>query len=283
MISVVQFGTLDYATALRLQQKLVGLRKESRIGDVLLLLEHSPVITLGRNAKAANVIAPSDLLQQRGVEVLECDRGGDVTFHGPGQLVGYPIFDLRGFSADDARRKTLGVIEYVRRLEEILIRTCADFQISAQRIPGLTGVWTSNNDGGTTGVPARPPEARPPQTASPQPKEQAKIAAIGVHISRSVTSHGFALNVNTDLSYFDLIVPCGIVDKPVTSIARELGDLVPLEQVAQSITRNFGTVFHSQILWVGTLEALLGETVGVPVKPPPELRQLHREDDTFWA
>jgi lipoyl(octanoyl) transferase len=283
MISVVQFGTLDYATALRLQQKLVGLRKDSRIGDVLLLLEHSPVITLGRNAKAANVIAPSDLLQQRGVEVLECDRGGDVTFHGPGQLVGYPIFDLRGFPSDDSRRKTLGVIEYVRRLEEVLIRTCADFQISAERIPGLTGVWTSNDRGGATGVLARPPEARPPQTASPQPKEQAKIAAIGVHISRSVTSHGFALNVNTDLSYFDLIVPCGIVDKPVTSIARELGDVVPLEQVAQSITRNFGTVFQSQILWVETLEALLRETVGVPVKPPPELRQLHREDDTFWV
>jgi lipoyl(octanoyl) transferase len=283
MISVVQLGTLDYATALRLQQKLVGLRKDSRIGDVLLLLEHSPVITLGRNAKAANVIAPSDLLQQRGVEVFDCDRGGDVTFHGPGQLVGYPIFDLRGFSADDARRKTLGVIEYVRRLEEVLIRTCADFQIPAERIPGLTGVWTSNNDGGATGVPARPLEAHPPQTTSPRPKGQAKIAAIGVHISRSVTSHGFALNVNTDLSYFDLIVPCGIVDKPVTSIARELGDLVPLEQVAQSITRNFGTVFQSQILWVETLEALLGETVGVPLKPPPELRQLHRKDDTFWA
>ena len=283
MISVVQLGTLDYATALRLQQKLVGLRKDGRIGDVLLLLEHSPVITLGRNAKAANVIAPSDWLQQRGVEILECDRGGDVTFHGPGQLVGYPIFDLRGFSADDARRKTLGVIEYVRRLEEVLIRTCADFQIPAERVSGLTGVWTSNGRGGTTGAHARPPEARPPQTASPQPKEQAKIAAIGVHISRSVTSHGFALNVNTDLSYFDLIVPCGIVDKPVTSIARELGDVVPLEQVAQSITRNFGTVFQSQILWVKTLEALLGESVGVPVKPPPELRQLHRDEDTFWA
>ena len=278
MISVVQLGTLDYATALRLQQKLVGLRKDGRIGDVLLLLEHSPVITLGRNAKAANVIAPSDLLQQRGVEVLECDRGGDVTFHGPGQLVGYPIFDLRGFPADDARRKTLGVIEYVRRLEEVLIRTCADFQIPAERIAGLTGVWTANNDGGATGVPARPLE-----TASPSSREQAKIAAIGVHISRSVTSHGFALNVNTDLSYFDLIVPCGIVDKPVTSIARELGDLVPIEQVAQSITRNFGTVFQSQILWIETLEALLGETVGVPVKPPPELRQLHRDEDTFWA
>lgn len=283
MISVVQLGTLDYATALRLQQKLVGLRKDSRIGDVLLLLEHSPVITLGRNAKAANVIAPSDLLQRRGVEVLECDRGGDVTFHGPGQLVGYPIFDLRGFPANDPRRKTLGVIEYVRRLEEVLIRTCADFQIPAERVSGLTGVWTSNDRAGTTGVPARPPEARPRQTANPQPEEQAKIAAIGVHISRSVTSHGFALNVNTDLSYFDLIVPCGIVDKPVTSIARELGGMVPLEQVAQSITRNFGTVFQSQILWVETLEALLGETVGVPVKPPPELRQLHREEDTFRA
>jgi lipoyl(octanoyl) transferase len=283
MISVVQFGTLDYATALRLQQKLVGLRKDSRIGDVLLLLEHSPVITLGRNAKAANVIAPSDLLQQHGVEVFDCDRGGDVTFHGPGQLVGYPIFDLRGFPADDARRKTLGVIEYVRRLEEVLIRTCADFQIPAQRIPGLTGVWTSKDRGGPTGVPARPPEARPPQSGSPPSREQAKIAAIGVHISRSVTSHGFALNVNTDLSYFDLIVPCGIVDKPVTSIARELGDVVPLEQVAQSITRNFGSVFQSQILWVETLEALLGETVGVPVKQPPELRQLHRDEDTFWA
>jgi lipoyl(octanoyl) transferase len=283
MISVVQLGTLDYATALRLQQKLVGLRKDGRIGDVLLLLEHSPVITLGRNAKAANVIAPSDLLQQRGVEVFDCDRGGDVTFHGPGQLVGYPIFDLRGFPADDARRKTLGVIEYVRRLEEVLIRTCADFQIPAERIAGLTGVWTSNDRGGATGVPARPPEARPPQSASPPSREQAKIAAIGVHISRSVTSHGFALNVNTDLTYFDLIVPCGIVDKPVTSISRELGDVVPLEQVAQSITRNFGTVFQSQILWVETLEALLGETVGVPVKPPPELRQLHRDEDIFWA
>ena len=283
MISVVQLGTLDYATALRLQQKLVGLRKDSRIGDVLLLLEHSPVITLGRNAKAANVIAPLVLLRQRGVEVLECDRGGDVTFHGPGQLVGYPIFDLRGFPSADSRRKTLGVIEYVRRLEEVLIRTCADFQILSERVSGLTGVWTSSDDGGATGVPARPLEARAPQTASSQPEEQAKIAAIGVHISRSVTSHGFALNVNTDLSYFDLIVPCGIVDKAVTSIARELGKIVPLEQVAQSITRNFGTVFQSQILWVETLEALLGETVGVPVKPPPELRQLHREDDTFWA
>jgi lipoyl(octanoyl) transferase len=279
MISVVQLGTLDYETGLRLQQKLVGLRKDGRIGDVLLLLEHSPVITLGRNAKPANIIASAELLQKRGVAIFECDRGGDITFHGPGQLVGYPIFDLRGFPSGVSRRKTLGVIEYVRRLEEALIRTCADFQISAERVSGLTGVWTA----GATGVPGRPPEAPPPHTASSQPKEQGKIAAIGVHISRSVTSHGFALNVNTDLSYFDLIVPCGIANKPVTSIAHELGHEIPLEQVAQSITRNFGTVFQSQILWVESLEALLRETVGVPVKPPPELRQFHREDDTFWA
>ena len=119
MISVVQLGTVDYATGLRLQRKLVDLRKEGRIGDVLLLLEHTPVITLGRNARTANVLASTELLARRGVEVSDCDRGGDVTFHGPGQLVGYPIFDLRGFPAEDGKRKTLGVIEYVRRLEEV--------------------------------------------------------------------------------------------------------------------------------------------------------------------
>ena len=273
MMSVVQFGTLDYATGLRLQQKLVALRKDGRIGDVLLLLEHTPVITFGRNATAANVLASPELLQGRGVEIFKCDRGGDVTFHGPGQLVGYPIFDLRGFPAEDGRRKTLGVIEYVRRLEEVLIRTCADFRIPTERVPGLTGVWTSPPQEASTSVASLSAPAR----------EQAKIAAIGVHISRSVTSHGFALNVNTDLTYFDLIVPCGIANKPVTSIARELGHEIPMEGVAHSIARNFGTVFQSQILWIETLEALLGESVGVPVKPPSEFQQLHREDDTFWA
>src|SRR5271165_4167770 len=129
LISVVQLGTVDYATGLRLQQQLVALRKDEKIGDVLLLLEHSPVITLGRNAKAANVIASPELLSQRGVELFECDRGGDVTFHGPGQIVGYPIFDLRGFArgaadAPSALRKSLGAVEFVRRLEEVLIRTC---------------------------------------------------------------------------------------------------------------------------------------------------------------
>src|ERR1039458_404078 len=222
MISVIQLGTVDYATGLRLQQQLVALRKEEKIGDVLLLLEHSPVITLGRNAKLANVIASPELLAQRGVELFECDRGGDVTFHGPGQIVGYPIFDLRGFAEPGGTRKTLGVVEFVRRMEEVLIRTCVDFAIPAKRVPGLTGVWTEaagqDAHGETAASDVPPGEARPSNN-----EPESKIAAIGVHISRFVTSHGFALNVNTDLSYFNLIVPCGITSKPVTSMQRELG------------------------------------------------------------
>jgi lipoyl(octanoyl) transferase len=262
-----------------LQQQLVALRKEEKIGDVLLLLEHKPVITLGRNAEAANVVASRELLAQRGVELYECDRGGDVTFHGPGQLVSYPIFDLRGYSRSSANsqslssraedndslanrflesrdllfptHKHLGAVDFVRRLEEVLMRTCADYGITTKRIPGLTGVWTET---------------------------EAKLAAIGLHISRFVTSHGFALNVNTDLSYFDLIIPCGITSKPVTSMHRELGRELDLNVVAESISRNFGVVFQSQILWVDTIDALLGRTVGLPMKVPKELRQLHGGD-----
>jgi lipoyl(octanoyl) transferase len=295
MISVVQLGRLDYAAGLRLQQKLVGLRKAGQVGDVLLLLEHTPVITLGRNAKAANVLASPELLATRGVEVYECDRGGDVTFHGPGQLVGYPIFDLRGFgssqlaagslqerpsvsaeSSSPWKRKTLGAVDYVRRLEEVLIRTSADFGIPTKRVAGMTGVWTA----------AQGPSTRAEALARDDkeqrfPKEQAKIAAIGVHISRSVTSHGFALNVNTDLSFFDMIVPCGIAAKPVTSIERELGREVEMAAVAESVSRNFGSVFESQMLWVETVDALLGNVVGVPMRPPKELRELHGEGDRF--
>jgi lipoyl(octanoyl) transferase len=273
VISVLQLGTLAYAEGLLLQQKLVDLRKAGEIGDTLLLLEHIPVITLGRNARAANVLASTEELAARGVEVFECDRGGDVTFHGPGQIVGYPIFDLRGFSRQPSAvshqanplnesapssRKTLGAVDYVRRLEEVLIRTCSDFGIAARRVPGLTGVWTDT-------------------------APEAKIAAIGVHISRSVTSHGFALNVNTDLSYFNLIVPCGIAAKPVTSIREKLGKEVDPNAVAQSLSRNFGSVFGQQMLWVESLDALLGQRVGVPMKVPEELRRLHGDDDLFLA
>jgi len=241
VISVLQLGTQDYGTALTLQRKLVDLRKANEIGDVLLLLEHQQVITLGRNAQTANIVASPELLAQHGVEVIECDRGGDVTFHGPGQLVGYPIFDLRAFTTPEGERKTLGAIEFVRKMEESLIRTCADFRIAATRISKLTGVWTS-----------------PPNIES----EPAKIAAIGIHISRAVTSHGFALNVNTDLSFFDLIIPCGLAAKPVTSIAREAGRPVSLDSVAESITRNFGHVFGRQVLWLESLDAMLGTSVG---------------------
>jgi lipoyl(octanoyl) transferase len=290
VISVVQLGTVDYATGLRLQQQLVALRKEEKIGDVLLLLEHSPVITLGRNAKAANVVASPEVLALRGVELFECDRGGDVTFHGPGQIVGYPIFDLRGHATPDGKRKTLGAVEFVRRLEEVLIRTCADFALPTKRVPDLTGVWTdagSNNAHvGTAALrqaqgrlsAVQRSEASPPENAA-----EAKLAAIGIHISRFVTSHGFALNVNTDLSSFNLIIPCGITTKPVTSMQQELGHPLDLISVAESISRNFGTVFSSQMLWVETLDALLGRTVGVPLLRPAEIRQLHKEDGTTWA
>jgi lipoyl(octanoyl) transferase len=265
LISLLQLGTVDYATALRLQEKLAELRKEGGVGDVVLLLEHTPVITLGRNAKAKNILASPELLAQRGVEVFECDRGGDVTFHGPGQLVAYPIFDLRGFPSDNAARKSLGVVEYVRRLEEVLIRTCADFGISAKRITGLTGVWTGG-------------DARPSTVSN-----ESKVAALGVHISRGVTSHGIALNVNTDLSFFNLIIPCGIEAKPVTSMQKELNREVSMQEVAHALSRNFGSVFGSQVLWLESLDALLGTNLGVPMKPPGNLRKLRGEDDPAWA
>jgi lipoyl(octanoyl) transferase len=281
LISLVQLGTVDYTTALRLQQQLVALRKEEKIGDVLLLLEHSPVITLGRNTKAANVIASPELLAQRGVELFECDRGGDVTFHGPGQIVGYPIFDLRGFAAPDGKRKTLGVVEFVRRLEEVLIRTCTEFAIPTKRVPGLTGVWT---DAGSNHVHVKTAASAAQRSEASAPDgTEGKLAAIGIHISRFVTSHGFALNVNTDLSFFNLIIPCGITAKPVTSMQQELGKPLDLNVVAESISRNFGTVFSSQMLWVETLDALLGNTIGVPMQRPAELRQFHKEDDPTWA
>ena len=279
LISVLQLGTVDYSTGLRLQQRLVELRKDGRIGDVLLLLEHTPVITLGRNAKAANIVASAEELAQRGVEVLECDRGGDVTFHGPGQLVGYPVFDLRGMTSGNGQRKTLGAVEFVRRLEEVIIRTCADFGIPTKRVPGLTGVWTATDHVGPDALVRAVERSSTVQRCT----DEAKIAALGVHISRAVTSHGFALNVNTDLDYFNLIIPCGIDSKPVTSMAKELGRPIQLQDVAHAISRNFGVVFQSQMLWLETVDSLLETSVGVPMKPPAELRQLHGDEDTFWG
>lgn len=298
MISVVQLGTVDYATGLRLQQTLVDLRKQDRISDTLLLLEHKPVITLGRNADQSNIVVSREFLEKKGVEVFECDRGGDVTFHGPGQLVGYPIFDLRAQIGPAGQRKTVGAVEYVRRVEEALIRTCADYGIAAERVKGMTGVWTTTEATNTQsscgdGAVPRPrigsgsepgtghspvPESSPQAALTAHGRQQAKIAAIGVHISRAVTSHGFALNVNTDLDYFKLIIPCGISTKPVTSFLMELGRPISLDDVAHSVARNFGRVFSSQVLWLETLDALLGRTVGVPNRAPEELRRLRGED-----
>ena len=195
-----------------------------------------------------------------GLSCFEIDRGGDVTFHGPGQLVAYPIFDLRSFEPK------IGAVEFVRRLEEVLIRICGDFGISTQRIKGMTGVWTY----------------------ALRNKPEAKIAAIGVHISRGVTTHGFALNVSNDLDYFSLIVPCGLAGKPVTSMERELQKPVSMEEVATAASRNFGRVFQSQMLWLESLDDLLGRAAeqvagstpapanqDTPVRAPKELRELH--------
>jgi lipoyl(octanoyl) transferase len=252
MISVLHLGSIDYGAAQDLQKSLVDLRKSGRIGDVLLLLEHTPVITLGRNAKDNNIIVPRELLATKGVDIYECDRGGDVTFHGPGQLVAYPIFDLRGFP------EKIGAIEFVRRLEEVLILTCAYYGIPTKRIKGMTGVWT---------------------------EQESKVAAIGVHISRAVTSHGFALNVTTDLDYFKLIVPCGLT-KPVTSIAHETGKSVSMEGIMPIVTRHFGQIFKSQILWLEDLNDLLpgidiGTPQDTPAQAPRELRQLHGDDTSL--
>jgi lipoyl(octanoyl) transferase len=271
VINVLYLGRVDYAIALELQQTLVRLVKEGRISHTLLLLEHPPVITLGRNAGAQNIVASREFLTANGVELHETDRGGDVTFHGPGQLVGYPIFDLRAFEP------RIGAVDFVRKLEEVLIRTCGDLGVVTERVPGLTGVWTQNE------VPG-------------------KIAAIGVHISRAVTSHGFALNVNTNLDYFKLIVPCGIADKPVTSLEQEMAQSpisrdrkVPaLEDLAQQVARNFGRVFEAQTLWLESLDALLaspGEGDGdsapanqdTPARTPAEIRELAGEEDIHLA
>jgi lipoyl(octanoyl) transferase len=256
VINVLYLGLVDYSTALELQHTLVHLVKEERIGHTLLLLEHPPVITLGRNATGQNVVVSRDFLASQGIELRETDRGGDVTFHGPGQLVGYPIFALRGFSPK------IGAVEFVRRMEEALIRSCGDLGVVTQRIPGLTGVWT---------------------------EEPAKIAAIGVHISRGVTSHGFALNVSTNLDYFKLIVPCGIADKPVTSLEDEIAASDPsrklpsLPETAELVARNFGRVFEAQTLWLESLDSLLVAPEDIPARAPAEVRRLAGEEDIYLA
>ena len=238
-IHLLQLGRISYAEGLRIQAEVVAARKANLIGDTLILLEHPPVLTLGRNATRANILASDDLLAQKNVEIHDINRGGDVTYHGPGQLVGYPIFDLRG-NLPGKKGPHLGPVDFVRLMEEALILTCKDFGVPAQRICKLTGVWTLA--GGTI--------------------REKKIAAIGIHVSQAVTSHGFALNVTTDLRDFDLIVPCGITDRTVTSLELEspLDPPPTLTQASNSIAANFGRVFHRQILATETLDDLLATT-----------------------
>ena len=212
-VEVRRLGTIAYTDALAMQRALVEDRRAGRVPDLLLLLQHPPVITLGVRGDGgrANVVASREQLQELGISVEETGRGGDVTYHGPGQLVGYPIFDLKPDRCD--------VHEYVRDLEEVLIVSLRRFGIEGRRVKGLTGVWVG-------------PEGR-----------EEKVAAIGVRISRWITSHGFALNVSTNLKHFQLIVPCGIADRGVTSIARLLGRDVPMAEVEDAVVAGFANVF----------------------------------------
>jgi len=214
-VRVEWLGRVPYAEGLALQERLVAGLSRGEGGEHLLLLEHPHVITLGRNAEPAHVLAGEAARQTRGVALYPTGRGGDVTYHGPGQLVGYPILNLRPDRCDVRR--------YVRDLEEVLIRTAGDFGVAARRVDGLTGVWVEETPG-----------------------RLSKLAAIGVRIARWITSHGFAFNVSTDLSYFDLIVPCGITDHGVTSLSRLTGREPELADVASRAAAHFADVFERE-------------------------------------
>ena len=209
---VEQLGVVGYASALDLQREKVAQRKAGAIPDTLLLLEHPHVYTLGRNARPENVRASGEWLAAHAVRVFDTDRGGDVTYHGPGQLVGYPILDLARHQRD--------ISWYMRSLEEVMLRAARDFGVEAGRLTGAPGVWVGND----------------------------KLVAMGVHLSRWVTSHGFAFNVNTDLRYFERIIPCGLHGKGVTSLAKLLGRPVQIEAVAERVVEHFGAVFGLEMV-----------------------------------
>ncbi len=212
-----RLGTVDYAEAHCLQKELQGQRVRGEVDDVVLLLEHPPVLTMGRSAKAQHVLAAPELLDARGIQVHEVGRGGDVTYHGPGQLVAYPIIDLKPDRKD--------VRKYVASLEETMIRTCADFGLAAGRIEGLNGAWIGER----------------------------KVGAVGVRISRWVTMHGLALNVSSDLRQFEMIVPCGIEDKGVTSVSAELGRTLQVADVVEPLARHFAEIYDADIEWSDAL------------------------------
>ncbi len=250
-VHVHRLGTLGYGEAHRLQRRLQEARAQKLVPDTLLLLEHPPVITLGRGAKEENLRFPRESLRSRGVEVHETGRGGDVTYHGPGQLVGYPIVDLSP-DREDVRR-------YVKDLEESMIRLAAAYGLEATRLAGMNGTWLRSADLGDR-----------------------KIGAIGVRISRWITMHGFAFNVTTLLSHFQLIVPCGIRDKGVTSLELELGRAIPLPEVMDRYEAIFGELFDADLVpasgaplaeldeaTLAALDEAIGELVPTPVAAAP--------------
>jgi len=282
MIQYLYLGRVDYDEALQIQAEIAELRYRGRVENVLLLLEHPPVLTLGRNANRANVLASDEVLARRGVSLHQINRGGDVTYHGPGQLVGYPIFDLRSLHTASGAR--MGPVDFVRLMEEALIRLCGGFGVIAGRVKGLTGVWCPAS--------ANPASASPEPATQPTRGGERKIGAIGIHVSRGITSHGFAFNVTTDLRDFDLIIPCGIADHAVTSLEKEVGGATPLpglESVAHQAARQFGMVLGEQVLAVGSLQALRAQAAiagqpnapaefpaeDTPLRVPAELERLH--------
>ena len=220
----IDLGMTGYAEAYALQKRIVAARKAEAIEDLLLFCEHPPAITLGRSGKRENLLASEHVLRQKGVEFHATDRGGDITYHGPGQIVGYPILNLSAIRRD--------VAWYVRTLEEAMVRATAEFGITAERVAGKTGIWVRAGD------------------------TEEKLAAIGVHISRWVTSHGFAYNVSTDLRNFDLIVPCGIADRKATSLEKLLGRSVPPREFAPRIAKHFGEVFGLELEESSRMELL---------------------------
>ena len=212
---IIDLGLIGYAEAYALQKRVVAARKAGAIEDVLLLCVHPHVITQGRNGKREHLLVSEHVLRQKGMDYYETSRGGDITYHGPGQIVGYPILNLSAIRRD--------VVWYVRTLEEAMIRATAEFGITAERVAGKTGIWVR---AGNT---------------------EEKLAAIGVHISRWVTSHGFAYNVSTDLRNFDLIVPCGIADRKATSLEKLLGRRIEVEEVAPRIAKHLGELLGREM------------------------------------
>lgn len=242
--SLIDLGLIPYTEALTLQRRMSTLRAEDRLGDVLLLGEHLPVITLGRAGQRAHLRVPESFLTALGIEFFDVERGGDITYHGPGQLIGYPILNLTEHGRD--------VHRYLRQLEEVLIETLSDFGISARRLLGRTGVWVGEK----------------------------KIASLGIHISRWVTRHGFALNITTDLTPFELIVPCGIRNAAMTSVAQELTRPISVREVTAALIGHFEIEFGVSLLRTALPECLgANGRIGMSDRETPSRTQ----DACLWT